>query len=379
VRAGAGIFYSPSKARMAGQNWGFTSSPSFVSPNQGVTPAFYWDNGYPSWQAPPYINSGFGAGSTSPTWYQFDSYKHLSTQDSWNLAISHQFPAGMVVEASYEGIKGTYLEDFRGNYDQVNPKYAYLGSLLAQPITSPAVTALGFQPPFANFASVMGQSATLAQSLRLFPQYINVPTEGRFGNSTFHALILKATKRYSNGLTMVVTYTWSKNLTDADFAASVPANVGASLASSTGAAQNAFDLRAEKSYATLDEPHVVKVSASYDLPFGKGRQFVKSGFWGYIIGRWNLATYAYAQSGFPLGVIDTAYPNYLSGGSPRPDVTSNDWLSPNAGTSSFDPSTSKWLITTPFVRRTNPALEPFGNAPRYSGNVRSARTVRQNF
>jgi hypothetical protein len=31
------------------------------------------------------------------------------------------------------------------------------------------------------------------------------------------------------------------------------------------------------------------------------------------------------------------------------------------------------------VRRTNPAADPFGNAPRYNGNARSPRTVRQNF
>jgi hypothetical protein len=379
IRTGAGTFYSPAKARMSGQNWGFTSSPSFASSNQGITPAMYWDNGYPAWQAPPYINPAFGAGSTSPTWYLLDSYKHLARQDSWNFAVSHELPFGIVVDATYEGIKGTYLEDFRGNYDQINPKYAYLGSLLAQPITSPAVQALGVQPPFPDFVSLMGQNATLGQSLRLFPQYINVGTEGRFGDSTFHALILKATKRYSSGLTFVVAYTWSKNLTDADFAASVPANIGSNLPSETGAAQNAWNLRAEKSYASLDEPSVLKVSASCDLPFGKGRRHVTSGLWGYIIGNWNVASYAYGQSGFPLGVIDTAYTNYLSAGSPRPDLISNNWLTPTAGTGSFDPSSAKWLLTTPFVRRTNPAIEPFGNAARYNGNARSARTVRQNF
>jgi hypothetical protein len=119
--------------------------------------------------------------------------------------------------------------------------------------------------------------------------------------------------------------------------------------------------------------------ASYDLPFGKGRRYLTSGVGRYIIGNWNVATYAYAQSGFPLGVIDSAYANYLFAGTPRPDVASNNWLSPAAGTTSFDPSKGTWLITSPFVRRTNPASEPFGNAPRYSGNARSPRTVRQNF
>ena len=124
---------------------------------------------------------------------------------------------------------------------------------------------------------------------------------------------------------------------------------------------------------------MIKVSASYDLPFGKGRRYVGHGLGSYIIGNWNLATYAYAQSGFPLGVIDSAYANYLFGGTPRPDVISNNWLSATGGTTSFDPSKGNWLSTAAFVRRTNPAAEPFGDAPRYSGDARSARTVRQNF
>ena len=379
IRSGGGIFYSPSKNKVAGGTLGYVASPSWVSPNQGITPAFYWDAGYPAWQAPPNLVPGFGVGTSSPTWFQLSDYRHLSSQASWNFALSRELRFGVVLDVTYEGIKGTHLEDYRDNYDQVNPKYAYLGSLLNQPINSPAVVSLGFQPPFPSFQSVLGGNATLAQSLRLFPQYINVATEGRSGNSSFHALVVKGTKRYSNGLSLLVVYTWSKQLTDADFAANVPANVGASLASSTGIAQNAYNIRAEKSYATLDEPHVIKVSASYDLPFGKGRRYVGHGLGSYIIGNWNIATYAYAQSGFPLGVIDTAYANYLFGGTPRPDVTSNNWLSTTGGTTSFDPSKANWLSPSAFVRRINPAAEPFGNAPRYSGDARSARTVRQNF
>ncbi len=378
IRTGGGIFFSPSKNQFRGGTLGYVASPSWTSPNQGITPAFYWDQGYPAWQAPPNLSPGFGVGVSSPMFFQLSDYKRLSSQDSWNFAISHQFPFAMVLDLTYEGIKGTHLESFRGNYDQVNPQYAYLGSLLNQPINSPAVVALGFKPPFPDFQTVMGGNATLGQSLRLFPQYINAPTEGRFGNSTYHALVVKLAKRYSNGLSMDITYTWSKQLTDADFAANVPADVGANLASSTGTAQNAYNLRAEKSYATLDEPHVIKVTASYDLPFGRGRKYVSNGLLSHIVGNWNLATYAYGQSGFPLGVIDTAYVNNLFGGTPRPDVTSGSWLSTVAG-NSYDPSQGPWLVRTPFVRRTTPAVEPFGNAPRYSGNARSPRTIRQNF
>ena len=51
---------------------------------------------------------------------------------------------------------------------QIDPQYAYLGTLLNKPIDDPAVVALGFKPPFPNFKQLLGGNATLGQSLRLF-------------------------------------------------------------------------------------------------------------------------------------------------------------------------------------------------------------------
>src|SRR5260370_5490799 len=102
---------------------------------------------------------------------------------------------------------------------QIGPQYAYLGSLLNQPIPSPAVAALGFKAPFRSFVSVLGKNATLGQSLRLFPQYSGLASGGQgnhSGNSTYEALVIKVTKRYSGGLALMCSYTRSKLLTDAD-------------------------------------------------------------------------------------------------------------------------------------------------------------------
>jgi hypothetical protein len=66
-------------------------------------------------------------------------------------------------------------------------------------------------------------------------------------------------------------------------------------------------------------PHQFKAAYSYDVPFGKGRKFFQSGPLRYILGEWTIASYTMAQSGFPLGVVDNAYSNYLFAGTPRPD------------------------------------------------------------
>lgn len=381
VRVGFGIFYAPEKSPgLGGANDGFTSSPNFTSPNTGVTPAFQWDQGLPGWQAPPFINPAFGTPNGVTFWMPSELQKTPSTY-SWNVAFSRSLPGHIVADITYTGSKGTHLPSNRENDMQIDPKYAYLGSLLNSPITDPKVKALGFTAPFANFTPLLGDHATLGQALRRWPQYIGIGQPGMTmhnGNSTYHALILKATKRYSNGLSMVADFTWSKLLTDADSSEPwIAGYVGVGGGVGGGAAQNTYNRRLEKSYSVLDIPEMFKLTAAYDLPFGPHRQFVTSGVAGHIVGNWNLATYTFYQSGYPEGVIDTGYNNYVFGGQNRPNVLTTDWRATQLG-DGFDPNKEPYLTTSAFQRITNAAQNPFGNAARFNGATRSPFTVRTN-
>lgn len=379
IRAGAGIFYGTNKAPgLAGANNGFANAPNWDPQNQGITPAFQWDNGFPAWQAPPILDPGFNAGFSVP-WYGAAETGRLPSTSSWNFAISQALANNFVLDLTYTGSKGTHLASDRVNIMQIDPKYAYLGDLLNKPIDDPAVAALGFTPPFANFKQLLGNNATLGQSLRVFPQYQGVTTGGMMnhsGNSTYNALIVKATKRFSGGLTLLASYTWSKLLTDADssdpwIAGVVGSGVGA------GGAQNQYNRSVEKSYGVLDLPHMVKVTGSYDLPFGKGRTYLTSGPMSYIFGNWNLSTFLFYQSGYPMGVVDTGYPNNLRGGPARPNVSTDDWRAETAG-DKFDPSVDNFYNPDVFQRNTNPSTNPFGNAPRLNGETRSFPVFRTN-
>jgi hypothetical protein len=374
IRAGFGVFHSNYK--QFGGNDGFAVLPVWSSTNSGITPAFYWNEGWPYFPSPPYIKPEYNAGGSFPNYYFVDQISRPPMTSSWNFAVSRMLPANLVLDLTYAGSRGTHLASNRTNRNPVDPKYAYLGSTLNKLITDPAVVALGFKPPFANFSTLLGTRATLAQALRPFPQYTSLGggswTEYD-GNSTYNALIAKLTKRFSHGLSMLTSYIWSKTLTDADM--ELP-EVGVGSGIGFGAAQNSLNKRLEKSYSALDIPHQFKMAFSYDLPFGKGRSYLQSGPLRYILGEWTFSSYTLAQSGFPLGVVDNAYSNYLLQGTPRPDVASLDWRTPVAGTGSFDPIANLWLDSSKFIRRTNPAVNPFGNAPRLNGASRSARIVR---
>jgi hypothetical protein len=379
LRAGFGIFFASEKAPgLTPSNAGFTSSPSWSSGDQGITPAFYWDQGFPAWQAPPFINPGFNAGF-GIGWYPADEIAKLPRTNSWNVAISRAVKGNLVLDFTYTGSKGTHLASDRVNYMQIPDQYASLGSLLNKPIDDPAVVALGFKPPFPNFQQLLGARATLGQSLRIWPQYTGVSTGGmnnHSGNSTYNALIIKATKRFSNGLSMVADYTWSKLLTDADssepwIAGVVGSGVGA------GSAQDQYNRRLEKSYGVLDLPHMFKFTGAYDLPFGPNRKFLNKGIGCYVLGNWSVSAFIYGQSGYPLGVVDNAYSNFLQAGTPRPNATSLDWRAPIVG-DRFDPDKEPYVSKSAFVRRTDPTVDPFGNAPRLNGATRSPGRFREN-
>jgi len=378
-RGGFGIFYASEKAPgLTPSSTGFTASPSWSSADQGITPAYQWDQGFPAWQAPPFINPGFNVGQ-GVGWFGADEIAKLPSTMSWNFAISRVLGHNFVLDLTYTGSKGTHLASDRVNYKQVPQQYAYLGSLLNQQIDAPAVVALGFKPPFPSFKAVRGTQATLGQALRLWPQYSGVSTGGmqnHSGNSTYNALIVKVTKRYSQGLSLVADYTWSKLLTDADssepwIAGVVGSGIGA------GAAQNQANRGVEKSYGVLDLPHMFKATAAYELPFGRQRKYLNSGVLSHILGQWGLSAYIYGQSGYPMGVTDSGYNNLLGGGTARPNVISYDWRAPVGG-DRFDPYREAWFTRDAFQRRTNPAIDPFGNAPRLIGAVRSAGRFREN-
>jgi hypothetical protein len=120
-----------------------------------------------------------------------------------------------------------------------------------------------------------------------------------------------------------------------------------------------------------------KFTGAYDLPFGPKRKYFSNGITSHVLGNWSVSAFIYGQSGYPLGVVDSAYSNFLQAGTPRPNVTSADWRAPVVG-DRFDPDKGPYLSRSPFVRRTDPTVDPFGNAPRLNGATRSPGRFREN-
>ncbi len=97
-----------------------------------------------------------------------------------------------LIEVDYQGNRGNRLNSTM-DLNQVNPSYLYLGSLLQQDITSPAVVAAGFSKPYPNF------TGTLAQSLRPYPQFLNVFSRNSGqGQTWYDAATIKVQRRFGD-------------------------------------------------------------------------------------------------------------------------------------------------------------------------------------
>jgi hypothetical protein len=116
------------------------------------------------------------------------------------------------------------------------------------------------------------------------------------GGSSYNALEVDLNHRFSHGLSLRGTYTWSKALDDGD-----SLNATAS-GNAPGLVSNPFDLRADWGPATYDVQNAGVIEGTYDLPFGHGRAFASglSGVTDKVVSGWALNSIVTLQSGFPF-------------------------------------------------------------------------------
>jgi len=185
----------------------------------------------------------------------------------------------------------------------------------------------------------MVQAAGTIQSQRPYQPWGSISMLDFNGNSNTHQMQLEVTQRYRSGLYLQASYTWNKTLDDVNL---------------SGTPQNPYDARSERSYAEGVRNHVGYVSATYDLPFGPGRNWLNnSGFSGLVFGGWRVASIMQFRSGVPFTVGFT--PTLAGWYANRPDVVAGADYYPTNQT------LDNWFNASAF---TTPANFTFGNAAR---------------
>jgi hypothetical protein len=169
------------------------------------------------------------------------------------------------------------------------------------------------------------------------------------GWADFHALTLKATRRFTHNLSFDANYTWSHSIDDASDAGTTNAEFNLP--------QNIYanNLAVEKADSSFDHRHRVTANAVYDLPFaGKSNGWLHR-----AAGGWRASGNLIVQSGAPFSInlpasLDQANIGLVNGNNiERPELVGD----PNAG-----PKTVQlWFNKSAFA---TPASISFGNTPR---------------
>ena len=365
IRGGYGIFYAAYISQGVGipQN-GFSSTPSFTSPDNGLTPAFYWDGGFPqNFSHPPNltptVQNGQGAQLVYPS-----TGGIIPSSQQYNLTIEGQITESLMVSAAYVGNKGTHIYDADASVNQLNPAYFSLGSTLLQSnINSPLAQAAGISAPFPGFSQLFGSQATVAQALRPFPQYQGVSiVAAPYNNSTYNSLQIKVDKRFSQGLSGTFAYTRSKMLSD---------GIGFTTSNYSGSGYRQNYYQREKFLYPTDQPNLFSFSVNYALPYGRGSQ---AGVMRKIAGGWSVSAFGTYGSGYPLPIWTVNTNSIAFTGGLRPNLTGQPLRAPT-GAGGFDPNRDYYLNPAAFSR---PSPLTFGNAPAYL-NVRQPTMINESF
>jgi hypothetical protein len=314
-----------------------------------VTPAFVLANGPNVQPIAPTPDAGLGQGV-----FTVDRHIGSGYVQQWNLAIQREITPNLVVQFAYVGSKATHLGDPDANINQLTPEQLALGSPLLKKVPNPY---FGQIPT----SSALGQpTITQAQLLKPFPRFTNVTFfRNNIGNSNYNALQAKLEKRFSVGLTLLVSYTRSKLIDDASsvFDSSIFTGPVANYPVANG-----FYRRLDRDLSSGDIPNLTAVSWTYDLSVGPGHSLHPSGMTGKFTNGWQIAGIVSIQSGIPLAVTQTTNFNSFAGyGTQRPSCVANTALADSQRTTAQFLKAAAFQIAPQFTLGTcsrNPVRGP---------------------
>jgi hypothetical protein len=269
----------------------------------------------------PFAGSGAGlfppaTPFTSNQWF-YDPHIKNPYSEQWNFGIQQQIGNSLALKIDYVG-SGSHRTNVGGEY---------------------------------NTALTPGPGDI--QPRALYPYSVPTFYDRSIGTGSYNALQVQLDKRYTNGFTYQIAYTWSKSLDEDDGWFGVEGQV----------VQNPYDPKASRGIAGTNIPHVFSANSLYEIPVGRGKRFsTNNRFVDYVLGNWqinNIFTWRNGQAFTATDSIDRAN---IGGGGQRANQVGNPHLS--------NPSVSEWFNTAAFQL---PTLYTFGDA--YRNSLQSQRWI----
>ncbi len=272
IRAGYGIFYNQEIGNAYFDMARNIAGRVTLTSNVG-TPSLFYNNAIPG-------GSGATAQIPPPYGYAMAFGHHTSYSMQYLFNIQRQFSGNWLLEAGYLGSGSHHLQGF------TDPNQGIPGTV------GSATSRL----PFQNFG------------------VIQLVQDG--ANGTYNSLSAKATRRFTQGLSVLASYTWAKSI---DETSGIRPQ-----GSDTLFPQNSFCISCERGLSSFDVRHRFVSSILYDLPVGKGKLLnIANPVLNVVAGGWQTGGIVTLQTGVPgtltIGGVDNA--STAEGGYDRPNAT----------------------------------------------------------
>ena len=312
IRVGAGLFYNQDQGNAV-----FDMARNIaarVTVTAGGSPcasyACTWQQSVPAGQSA----GGVAIAQVPPPYGYVDALDHKTSYTmQFLLNVQRQIAGNWLIEGGYLGGESHHLQGFQ-DANQAPP--GTVGSSISR-------------LPWQDFG------------------IIQLVDDGANGN--YNSLSIKATRRFSQGVSVISSYTWSKSIDDTSGIRVQGYDVLFP--------QNSYCIACERGLSSFDVRSRMVTSFVYDLPFGKGKKIdISNPVLNTIAGGWQAGTILTMQSGVPgtvtIGGVDNASTD--EGGYDRPSST---------GTSPYlsNPVPSRYLSLAAFYEA--PAGQ-FGNVGR---------------
>ena len=289
LRGGYGMFYGFLGQRRGDViRSGFSqSTPLNVTLDNGLTFVETLSNPFQGGILEPVGAANGIATSLGQTITFFDPEPQSPRMQRWQIGVQRDIGRRWVVDLRYVGNYGSQIQTSR-NLNATPNQFLSTSptrdqatiDFLSLPVANPFV---GLMPLTAN---AVWRSNTIARErlLRPYPHFDAVNTTTNEGESWYRGLQVQLDRRFANGYTFGVSYTWSRFEEAIEFL-------------------NAGDAEPWRGISSEDVPHRFVLNGLLELPFGKGRRFARDVHpaLDVLIGGWQLSGVYQFQSGVPIG------------------------------------------------------------------------------
>lgn len=260
IRAGGGIYYPAENAiyELFAITAPGVAIVQSITNQSAVTPTYVLgQNVFPP-MTQKTITRSF-ADNISGTITALDSKLRTTYLEQWSLAIQHTLNKSTIAEIDYIGSQSRKLP-IRWNADDCSIAGSY--------VCDPAV--------------------------RPYKQFNYIYEAANEGSASYNALVAKLQRQFSNGLSFVTNYTWSKVLSNTE-QGGVP----------VGLNERGTCLSCDRGMAGYNVPQRLVASAVWNLPLGKGQQYLNgiSPALDRFVGGWTLDAIATFAKGNPFTVL----------------------------------------------------------------------------